>query len=94
MQEQPRVDNCEFILPPLERILEESGREDVSRDKRSLESGGIVEELVGGGKVGGHHVAAKKVGAGNTGVGQRAEFLGYAAPEIQHERSWSWRRRS
>jgi hypothetical protein len=27
-------------------------------------------------------------------VGQGAEFLGYAAPEIQHERSWTWRRRS
>lgn len=88
------MDNCEFILPPLERILEESGREDVSWDKRTLESGGIVEELVGGGKVGGHDVAAKKVGTGNTGVGQGAEFLGYAATEIQHERSWSWGRRS
>ena len=88
------MDNCELILPPLERILEQSGREDVSRDKRSLESGSIVEELVGSGKVGGHHVAAKKVDAGNTGVGQGAEFLSYAAPEIQHERSWSWGRRS
>ena len=88
------MDNCELVLPTFEKILEESGREDVSRDKRSLESGGIVKELVGGGKVGGHDVAAKKVGAGNTGVGQGAEFLGYAAPEIQHERSWSWRRRS
>jgi hypothetical protein len=71
--------DLEFLLPAFECRVKESRREDVCRYQSTVEGRCVIEELIGSSEVGGIQVAAKEVGGGDSGMGERPEFLCYAA---------------
>jgi hypothetical protein len=48
--------------------------------------------LIGGGEIGGKEVTAKEIGGGDSGMGEGAELLCYAAAKVEQVGSSSSRR--
>ena len=86
------MNDFEFAFPGFEFVLKELVGENVTLYQGAFKGLFIAEEIIGGSQVGREEITAVKVLRWDSGVGEGAKLLCYAAPEIEEVGIGRWGR--